>query len=160
MERKIIGRSEEKIKTINFEKYRCQICKALFPKVFNLKKRIFSMVQSCKPKNKPYIVLTRINYEYSNGSFPMHTNNLMHIITPQKDKPFLIGRKTSTNDLIIQDLTVSRMHMEIFCKDGKFYIFDKHSRYGTLVSFKNDVKVDQERVIQIGKLAYRISKFK
>ncbi|HDS09849.1 MAG TPA: FHA domain-containing protein [Firmicutes bacterium] len=46
-----------------------------------------------------------------------------------------IGRKED-NDIILTDIFVSRYHVAIINKEGKFYIVDKGSSYGTLLNSK------------------------
>ncbi|MGX6443998.1 FHA domain-containing protein [Neobacillus sp. K501] len=50
----------------------------------------------------------------------------------------VIGRKTKDShpDIPFHNIFVSRNHLEIFLKDGIFYIRDLHSKHGTFVNHK------------------------
>lgn len=47
--------------------------------------------------------------------------------------PFHIGRALD-NDFIVQELSVSRAHAKITCRENKIFIQDRGSKYGTLVN--------------------------
>ena len=61
-------------------------------------------------------------------------------------KETLVGRIDSA-DLILEDVTVSRLHARLFRKDEKVFIEDLHSREGTWV---NSVVVGIPRQLQEG----------
>jgi pSer/pThr/pTyr-binding forkhead associated (FHA) protein len=60
-------------------------------------------------------------------------------IFPIKHKVTRIGRKFD-NDLVLQDLSISRYHAEIVFENNKFMLVDKESSGGT---FLNNQKVDK-----------------
>ena len=47
--------------------------------------------------------------------------------------PFYIGRALD-NDIVVQELSVSRAHAKITCHENKIFIQDRGSKYGTLVN--------------------------
>jgi len=47
--------------------------------------------------------------------------------------PFYLGR-SQDNDIIFQELSVSRAHAKITCHENKIFIQDRGSKYGTLVN--------------------------
>ena len=53
--------------------------------------------------------------------------------------PISIGRRND-NDLIINDLLISRIHCSIFQDSGSFYIADLKSTNGTLINEKKITK--------------------
>ncbi|MDD3625920.1 MAG: adenylate/guanylate cyclase domain-containing protein [bacterium] len=53
-----------------------------------------------------------------------------------------IGRKED-NDIVLTDIFVSRYHVAIVNKEGKFFLVDKGSSYGTLLNSK---KIDREEL--------------
>ena len=107
--------------------------------------RSFELFSASKPKNKPYFVIRKLAYSADGviGGENVNFNSLMHVIIPNKGEPFRIGRR-SDNNLIFSDLTVSRTHAEIVFQEGTFQIFDKYSRYGTLVSFRSPISIQKE----------------
>lgn len=74
--------------------------------LYNLMGRFFEMLDSQKPRSKAFLVLKKLSGVPGKDNL-VNTSTMMHIITPNKNQPFLIGRR-SDNDLVITDLTVSR----------------------------------------------------
>jgi hypothetical protein len=65
-----------------------------------------------------------------------------------------VGRSTE-NDLILEDLTVSRRHLKILRRKGQYFIKDLDSENGTLVSGKSlepgaEVEIKEENTIVVG----------
>jgi hypothetical protein len=62
-----------------------------------------------------------------------------------------IGRR-STNDMVLRDPLISRNHLQLRAKDGRFYLFDLDSKGGTKVNNNpaNNVALEPGDVIQIG----------
>ena len=60
------------------------------------------------------------------------------MIFPLNKPIFTIGRSLS-NDLVLNDPTVSRFHAEIHYKDSRFLLLDKNSSTGT---FLNNQKIE------------------
>ena len=62
-----------------------------------------------------------------------------------------IGRR-STNDVVLRDPLISRNHLQLRAKDGRFYLFDLDSKGGTKVNNNpaNNVALEPGDVIQIG----------
>jgi phosphoserine phosphatase RsbU/P len=59
---------------------------------------------------------------------------------------FTIGR-SSTNDLCLSEISISRMHASVVLEDGDFVLQDVGSRHGTFV---NGVRVDRPRKLKSG----------
>ena len=54
-------------------------------------------------------------------------------------KSYLIQGRDLTNDLIIDDLSVSRSHSIIKTEKGEFFIKDQNSKFGTLILLPNEI---------------------
>lgn len=58
----------------------------------------------------------------------------------------------------MSDISVSRNHAAISYKDGKFLLFDKNSKFGTLVQLNQPIEVSGEKtIIQCGKTVVILS---
>lgn len=66
-----------------------------------------------------------------------NASRMIHLIRPNDKKDnFKLGRGHES-DLRINDISVSRCHAIIKFKDGRFYLEDNLSKFGTLVLVKN-----------------------
>jgi predicted component of type VI protein secretion system len=65
---------------------------------------------------------------------------------------FMIGRGQDC-DIKVSDISVSRYHCEIRYKDGKFWLQDTLSKFGTLVLAKGSIDLEPEmtKAVQIGR---------
>lgn len=82
----------------------------------------------------------------------------MYIMIPgEENRPIRIGRGES-NEVKLSDISISRDHSQIFYKDGKFYIKDLRSKFGTLLKFEKDRLFNfQPAKVQVGRIFYKIS---
>lgn len=84
-----------------------------------------------------------------------------YILNSQKYKRYLIGRGQDC-DLKISDISVSRNHCQIHYRDGRFYLQDSSSKFGTLVlsTGLTEIPPDSTVGMQVGRtlLVFQISK--
>jgi len=60
--------------------------------------------------------------------------------------------------MLVSDISVSRNHASIIYKDGKFLIFDKNSKFGTLVQVNQPIEISEDKtIIQCGKTVVILS---
>ena len=78
------------------------------------------------PESAPYIILETYS-KLSNKSRIMHVINFAH-----RDSVKL-GRGHES-DIRVTDISVSRIHATIIHYNGKFYLKDENSKFGTLIS--------------------------
>lgn len=84
---------------------------------------------------------------------------MIHIIKPNDNKDsFKLGRGHES-DLRINDISVSRCHAIIKFKDGKFFLEDNLSKFGTLVLVKNKTPLipNYNKAVQIGRTVINFS---
>lgn len=62
---------------------------------------------------------------------------MIHLIRPSDKKDSFKFGRGHESDLRINDISVSRCHAIIKFRDGKFYLEDNLSKFGTLVLVKN-----------------------
>mmetsp|Transcript_9676 Transcript_9676/g.8520 ORF Transcript_9676/g.8520 Transcript_9676/m.8520 type:complete len:194 (+) Transcript_9676:845-1426(+) len=96
----------------------------------------------------------------------MNTNNknsakVVHTLrwTPDRN-PYKLGRGHEADVRVTNDISVSRLHMQIVYKDGDFIISDLKSKFGTLVLIKDDIKIhlNETKTVQVGRtvLSFRL----
>jgi pSer/pThr/pTyr-binding forkhead associated (FHA) protein len=77
---------------------------------------------------------------------------MIHIISPNDKKDSFIFGRGHEADIRINDVSVSRCHAIIKFKDGRFYLEDNFSKFGTLVLVKNRIPLipNYNKAVQIG----------
>ena len=100
-------------------------------------KRYFT-VNIPKPK-KPYLVLNPIYREKTSSK-----GKVYFLVSFAEQQAMVVGRKSDSDILISDESTVSRHHCRfLYEKDktnqGRFYIEDKESKFGTLVLLRKEL---------------------
>jgi pSer/pThr/pTyr-binding forkhead associated (FHA) protein len=80
---------------------------------------------------------------------------MVHLIMPDADKTnFKLGRGHES-DVRVSDISVSRCHalVKYNSENGKFYLEDNLSKFGTLVLSKENIELEPEmtKAVQIGR---------
>jgi len=65
-----------------------------------------------------------------------HTGRIIHIIRPTIMKNIFTMGRSSSVDLKIDDISISRVHSRIRFEEGKFILEDNNSKFGTMVLVK------------------------
>jgi len=94
--------------------------------------------QLCPPNNSGGFLAVRNNHK---NVFFLVSNNLK-TMKLNKKQPISIGRE-KFNDVVLNDIGVSRQHAIIGWEDGRFYIKDLGSSNGT---FLNDKHIEKETI--------------
>ena len=97
----------------------CELCKEPFEN--KLRSSLFAIMQFDKPE-KNYMILESIK------SAPA---KVVHVFDLNHDS-FKVGRSIET-DMKIADISVSRTHSFFLIKNGKIFVEDNGSKFGTLV---------------------------
>ena len=97
----------------------CELCKEPFEN--KLRSSLFAIMQFDKPE-KNYMILESIK------SAPA---KVVHVFDLKHDS-FKVGRSIET-DMKIADISVSRTHSFFLIKNGKIFVEDNGSKFGTLV---------------------------
>lgn len=105
--------------------FKWEICKTKYPWTLKHNDSYYNIFDITRPSG-PYWILESISVD-ENGS------KMIFVIKPNADEwEYLIGRGHDS-DIRISDISVSRCHAKIICKDGKFMLKDNGSKFGTLV---------------------------
>jgi len=84
---------------------------------------------------------------------------MIHLIRPNDKKDSFKFGRGHESDLRINDISVSRCHAIIKFKEGKFYLEDNLSKFGTLVLVKNKTPLlpNFNRAVQVGRTVINFS---
>jgi len=131
-----------------YKKLFCEICKHDLPLTMEIQGEQIDLLGADKPCNGPYIILERIE-----GSLEKRGLFLVSDISEET----WIGRSYS-NKIVVNDISVSRIHASIKYENGRFLIFDNKSKFGTLVQVNEPIEVTNDKmVIQCGKTVVAFS---
>jgi pSer/pThr/pTyr-binding forkhead associated (FHA) protein len=75
------------------------------------------------------------------------------MVTTDETKCVKLGRGHQC-DIILDDISVSRGHSEIFFKKNNFFIRDSESKFGTLVEMRENKEIIDDLKIQCGRTVY------
>jgi hypothetical protein len=76
-----------------------------------------------------------------------------------KDR-IVIGRKPDICDVPIREKSVGRIHAEIFCRNGRYYILDKHSKNGTFVNDERLLPEEEKELQHNDRVAFSSSDYR
>ena len=77
----------------------------------------------------------------------------MHVLTPDEKVPVTLGRGHQC-EIRITDISVSRTHSEIRLENGRFYVRDLKSKFGTLVKFREEFELEDRVRVQYGRTCF------
>lgn len=108
---------------------KCEICKSVYSK------SVYESILIPRP-NCPHIILEDFvpsNASVSSGGQQfLPSSSKMHIVPLIKGKPIRLGR-SKENDIVLGDISVSRVHATINLTDSGVRVVDLSSKFGTLV---------------------------
>jgi len=133
---------------LNCRKLSCEICKTSLPYLLKVNDQEVNLVDLRRPETEPYILLEKAEDSKENKVF--------YLIKASEEET-RIGRGHA-NSMLVSDISVSRNHASIIYKDGKFLIFDKNSKFGTLVQVNQPIELSEDKtIIQCGKTVVILS---
>ena len=131
-------------------KIQCELCHTLFPDIIKHQGRSYE--------------ITDFNKEYSNYmiiealTLDKFKNKYLYVVNLDINREIKIGRGHETN-LLLSDISVSRLHCKITVKKKGLFIEDFDSKFGTLILMQNPIfKLNSEIPlnIQIGRTFMRL----
>jgi pSer/pThr/pTyr-binding forkhead associated (FHA) protein len=120
-------------------------------KVFNLvkirsKEKVYPIIEYSRPPVTNYIILESLNQVKDNNN-----QKSIQVITLDENEKILMGRGHET-DVRINDISVSRSHAHLSLVNGRVYLKDLKSKFGTLILVQNDIQLgDKPIALQIGR---------
>jgi pSer/pThr/pTyr-binding forkhead associated (FHA) protein len=153
IKQKIVAQDSMGIKTYKWDNLKCEICKAKWPiivKYHDQSKRLFKIE---KPED-PYMIIEQISINKENKV----NNNIISLITGKEGLNLTVG-KDSKNIFRLTDPSISDSHATIKWEKGRFVLYDKKSKFGTLVRLSEDWKIGYGKVaVQTEKTVFTIMK--
>lgn len=110
----------------------CELCKQPYPHTIHFKDKSVCILEYDEPKDEPYIIFESYPKEGSKNE----TQKSIYVCKMRDKKLIRMGR-AQQNELRIHDISISRNHAEIAIKDGKMFIRDNKSKFGTLILMKS-----------------------
>ena len=115
---------------LKYKKINCELCKQKFPFSVNINNRIVDIIEVEKPQDN-FIILETLS---SNNHREEFTKSKVFFILNTDNKSTLqIGRNTSCDVRIGDDISVSRTHSLIRKIGNEYFIEDNSSTFGTLI---------------------------
>jgi hypothetical protein len=102
----------------------CDICKSIFPDYINHKNKKYQLIDF-EPEFQNYFIMESLTID-------KNKNRFLYIISLDNNKILKLGRGNNS-DIIIGDLSVSRVHSILILDNKKIYIEDNNSKFATLV---------------------------
>jgi hypothetical protein len=131
----------------------CELCKQPYPHTIHFKDKSVWILEYEEPQNEPFIMLESYPKEGSKNE----TQKSIYVCKTRNKNNLKMGRGES-NDLRVNDISISRKHSEINIKDGQLYIKDVSSKFGTLLLVKSPEDINKSikevGVYQIGRSVF------
>ena len=132
---KITTRERGNSRSYSWKALECSLCKMPFPSTVIIKGRIFDLVSIPKPEGE-YITLEAVQHQRDSPQ-------TIHLIPLQNKNHVRLGRGHDS-DVRISDISVSRNHALIRYDQGRLFLEDNESKFGTLVQVKRPIALDAE----------------
>jgi hypothetical protein len=141
---------EQGVHSIIWKNFDCEIWKRQYPYVFDFKGRKWNLHDPYRPNdnyNTPYIILESLKND-RNSARVVHT-----LTATDKKSDYKLGRGHEADVRVINDISVSRLHMSLKFINGNFVLNDWKSKFGTLVLIRNDLPINwgEHKAIQVGR---------
>ena len=131
-------------------KIQCELCKENLPDSIQHNKKIFDIVDFGKDYSN-YMTIEALTLD-------KYKNKYLYVVNLDNDKDIKIGRGHDTN-LLLSDISVSRLHCKISKSKNNFFIEDFDSKFGTLILMQNPIFQLNTEIplnIQIGRTFIRL----
>jgi len=125
----------------------CELCHNSLPDVFLKEDKEIHLVDLARPLT-PYLILETMPEKKD-------IRKVFYVASINQDNSenvLMLGRKSDCH-VKINDISVSRIHAMIKLQNGKFYLENGFSKFGTLLLLRNEVKLAKEYnlSIQVGR---------
>lgn len=127
-----------------------------YPYIFEYKSKRWFLHSPYRPNDDyqtPYIILESLKNN-RNSARVVHT-----LTSTYRQSEYNLGRGHEADVRVINDISVSRKHMNISYKNGNFVLTDLKSKFGTLVLVRGDlsIKSNEQKAIQVGRTVMNFS---
>lgn len=150
LKQKMAKKEEPNLISYTWKQFECEICKKPYPYIFKSNGLSYRLVdvEADLPQDKNYLLLESLTFE-------KNSSRMVHLIMPDSEKKiFKLGRGHES-DVRVSDISVSRCHalVKYNSENGRFYLEDNLSKFGTLVLAKSSISLEPEmtKAVQIGR---------
>lgn len=140
IESRMTRKDEEYYTIMTWKGFECEICKEKYPKYFKCKDELYPLVDMHIPFSE-YVLCDYSMYDDTQKRTIKKGVLAINITT--KGKEISIGRTTS-NNIKLKDISVSRMHCALLRKDKDLYIIDKGSKFGTMLYMNREMQINEK----------------
>jgi hypothetical protein len=146
MNTKLSKKSNEKstVQSYNIKAFNCEICKLPYPLKFELDGRCHSLIDVCLP-GENFMVLESLNQTKDNNNYKS-----VHVIKFSAGDKVFLGRGHES-DIRVNDISVSRKHASLEFSSTGVVLKDLCSKFGTLVLLHDDIQINEDIYLQIGR---------
>ena len=102
----------------------CELCKTKFPDFIRHNGKLFALLDY-QYEYKNYLTLESLTLD-------KHKNKFLYVICLENNKKIKLGRGHDS-DILLSDISVSRIHCVISTDNKNVYIEDNNSKFGTLI---------------------------
>ena len=142
LQRWAISRSVQKVNahciSYLWKNLECDICRQDLPLDFVFEGNAYNLISVPAPNHR-YLMLE----DFRRDKYKC----IVHVVNPEL-VPVLIGRSPDS-DLKINDVSVSRSHATVHCRDSRFFLSDNGSKFGTLVLTSKPMSVVPGRAVVV-----------
>lgn len=138
------------VHSIIWKNFDWEICKKPYPYVFEYRGKRWGLHTPYRPDDEyktPYLIIESMKND-------RNSVRVVHTLTFTKDKSeYKLGRGHEADVRIINDISVSRWHMNIKYENGDFVLSDCKSKFGTLVLVRNEMSIvpGEQKAIQVNR---------
>lgn len=130
---KLTTRASEHTLSLAWKTLGCDLCKKAFPYRISMGENVIELVEIPKPPAR-YIILEALRREQ--GGY-----RGIHVISLYSKDSARFGRSMEC-ELKVSDISVSRSHAVFKLVNGKFYVEDTKSKFGSLVQIKRPIPLE------------------
>ena len=151
IKRKFFKNTKKNSFSFKLKKFKCELCLKIFK-------------ESIKKNGKKYFIINKKFFEPPFICFEEKCKNNkktkgIHIIKFNNKKKINIGR-FEKNDIKLQDLSVSDFQSIFYLKNGRVFIKDLNSQFGTLIYQNKNLEIFENLNIQIDNFYFKMNLLK
>ncbi|CAD8094575.1 unnamed protein product [Paramecium sonneborni] len=127
----------------------CELCKYNYPPKFKSDDAYYDLVELSKPNDYPYLMMEFTNKQ--GQQLEWNNSSGIYILKFLNVQELKVGRSNET-DIRVNDISVSRNHAKLQVQDKKVYLFDNHSKFGTLHLLRSEkIQIQRGMEVQVGR---------
>lgn len=116
----------------------CEICKTRYPSKISYRGKQIPIINIVNPTNTSFFILDLMDLEKDE----VNCVAVISLSEGPNDQTFTIGRNEN-NDIFLKDASVSRSNSTFLWSKRKLFLFDNHSKFGTLQLIEGRASIDK-----------------